>query len=156
MHYGICANHLLGGVRTSKPLKNWEVLPRRNWTNHGAVLWCASTTHITLKVFCICRRKGDIKFIVKIFSSETWRRWRPWSLIETGAWTFKNIWFPSGNTEIKDVTYVRFQKRISQSQFSFHPLRTVMDITEIFGSKLWVLFNSFNLFLIVYSKIPEC
>ena len=45
---------------------------------------------------------------------------------------------------------VRFQKRISQSQFSFHPLRTVMGITEIYGSKTWVLLNSFNLFLMNY------
>ena len=37
----------------------------------------------------------------------------PWT--ETGVWTFKNLWFPSRNTMIKDVTNVRFQKRITVS-----------------------------------------
>ena len=63
-----------------------------------------------------------------------------------GAWTYKSLWFPSGDTKIKDVTCIRFQKRISQSQFSLLPLRTVKGITQICGSKMWVLLISFNLF----------
>ena len=57
---------------------------------------------------------------------------------------------PSGNTEIKDVNCVWFQKRIRQLQFSFHLLRTVMGITKIYGSKMLVLLNSVNL-LLMYS-----
>ena len=37
-----------------------------------------------------------------------------------------------------------FQKRISQLQFSYHPLRTEKGFSKIFGSNTWVLLNSFE------------
>ena len=54
--------------------------------------------------------------------------------------------FPEGNHKFLEV-HAPFQKKISQSQFSFHPLRTVMGTTKIYGSKMWVLLISFNLYL---------
>ena len=37
-----------------------------------------------------------------------------------------------------------FQEWISQSQFSYHPMRTEKSFSKIFDSKIWVLLNSVN------------
>ena len=68
-----------------------------------------------------------------------------------GTWTFKDIWFTSRKTKFKDTANSEFRKWISQSQFSYHPLRTEKGFSETFGSKTWVLLNSFKYFLVKYS-----
>ena len=45
-----------------------------------------------------------------------------------------------------------FQKCISQSEFSYHPLRAEKSFSEIFGSKSWELLDSFNLFLMSFTN----
>ena len=65
--------------------------------------------------------------------------------IGTGVWTYKDIWFTSGNTKFKEAAKDEFQKWISQLQFSYHPLRMKkgLGFSKIFGSKTccWTVFK---------------
>ena len=49
------------------------------------------------------------------------------------------------------VFNTEFQKWISQSQFSYHPLRTEKGFSKTFSLKMWVLLISFKLSLIHWS-----
>ena len=57
------------------------------------------------------------------------------------------MWFTSTNIKNEDAVNGDFQKWIRQAQFSYHPLRAEKSFSEIFGSKTWVLLESFKLSL---------
>ena len=101
------------------------------------------TAQFSLNILCLCSAS-------KSLVSPHWLKHRTalkFLVVSYDHFLIISKWDITAKFKFKDAANGEFQKWISQSQFSYHPLRTEKGFSEIFGSKTWVLLISFNIFL---------